>query len=78
MQIEQTALEGVVILTPKRFGDDRGWFCETWNATAMTGAGLGLEFVQDNHSMSAVVGTLRGIIRRRRVRKTSWCVAPLG
>ena len=61
MQIEHTALEGVVILTPKRFGDDRGWFCETWNATAMTGAGMGLEFVQDNHSMSAVVGTLRGL-----------------
>jgi dTDP-4-dehydrorhamnose 3,5-epimerase len=61
MQIEATALDGVLILTPKRFGDDRGWFSETWNATAMASAGLELGFVQDNHSMSAAVGTLRGL-----------------
>ena len=61
MQIEETALAGVLIVTPKRFGDDRGWFSETWSATAMAAAGLGLEFVQDNHSMSAAVSTLRGL-----------------
>jgi dTDP-4-dehydrorhamnose 3,5-epimerase len=61
MQIEATALPGVMILTPKRFGDDRGWFSETWNATAMATAGLDLAFLQDNHSMSAAVGTLRGL-----------------
>lgn len=61
MQIEQTALEGVLILMPKRFGDDRGWFSETWNAARMQAAGLDVEFVQDNHSMSAAVGTLRGL-----------------
>ena len=61
MQIEETALAGVLIVTPKRFGDDRGWFSETWNATAMARAGLDLGFVQDNHSMSAAVGTLRGL-----------------
>ena len=44
MQIEQTALEGVLILTPKRFGDDRGWFSETWNAETMAQAGLGLVY----------------------------------
>jgi dTDP-4-dehydrorhamnose 3,5-epimerase len=47
MQIEETALAGVVILTPKRFGDDRGWFTETWNASTMAALGLGLDFVQD-------------------------------
>jgi dTDP-4-dehydrorhamnose 3,5-epimerase-like enzyme len=41
MQIEQTELAGVVIVTPKRFGDDRGWFSETWNASTMAVAGLG-------------------------------------
>ena len=61
MRIEETALEGVLILMPKRFGDDRGWFSETWNAARMQAAGLDVEFVQDNHSMSAAVGTLRGL-----------------
>jgi dTDP-4-dehydrorhamnose 3,5-epimerase len=61
MQIEETALPGVLILTPRRFGDDRGWFSETWNAAAMANAGLDLAFVQDNHSMSAAPGTLRGL-----------------
>ncbi|MDZ4394817.1 dTDP-4-dehydrorhamnose 3,5-epimerase family protein, partial [Cypionkella sp.] len=56
MQIEETALAGVLIVTPKRFGDERGWFSETWNAATMAAAGLGgLEFVQDNHSMSAQI-----------------------
>ena len=61
MLIEQTLLPDVLILTPKRFGDDRGWFMETFNAARVTEAGLSLTFVQDNHSMSAKVGTLRGL-----------------
>lgn len=61
MQIEQTALPDVLILTPRRFGDDRGWFSETWNAARLAEAGLKLDFVQDNHSMSATRGTLRGL-----------------
>ncbi len=61
MQIEQTSLPGVMILTPRRFGDDRGWFAETWNAPRLSAAGLDLAFVQDNHSMSAAPGTLRGL-----------------
>jgi len=65
MQIEQTALPGVVILTPPRFGDDRGWFTESWNAARMSAAGFSLNFVQDNHSMSAAVGTLRGLHYQR-------------
>lgn len=61
MQIEPTRLPDVVILTPPRFGDARGWFTETWNASRMATAGLDLAFVQDNHSFSAAAGTLRGL-----------------
>ena len=61
MIIEETLLSGVLVLTPARFGDDRGWFSETWNADRMTQAGISVDFVQDNHSMSAAVGTLRGL-----------------
>jgi dTDP-4-dehydrorhamnose 3,5-epimerase len=61
MQIDQTALPGVLILTPRRFGDARGWFTETWNAARMAESGLDYTFVQDNHSFSAEKGTLRGL-----------------
>lgn len=61
MQIEPTALPDVVILTPQRFGDARGWFTETWNAERLRAAGHDLAFVQDNHSFSAQKGTLRGL-----------------
>ena len=61
MLIEDTALEGVKILTPARHGDARGFFSESWNAQRMADAGLDYDFVQDNHSMSAAVGTLRGL-----------------
>ncbi|MBL8562980.1 MAG: dTDP-4-dehydrorhamnose 3,5-epimerase [Gemmobacter sp.] len=61
MQLDPTALPGVQILTPPRFGDARGWFSETWNAARMAEAGLDLAFVQDNHSFSAEKGTLRGL-----------------
>ncbi len=61
----ETSLSGVVVLAPRRFGDERGWFCETWNAQRMAAAGLDLAFVQDNHSMSGVAGTLRGLHYQR-------------
>ena len=61
MLIEPTELPDVLILTPRRFGDDRGWFTETWNAAVFADAGLDLGFVQHNHSMSAAVGTVRGL-----------------
>ena len=61
MQIEQTTLEGVLILTPQRHGDARGFFSESWNKARMEAAGLNFDFVQDNHSVSATVGTLRGL-----------------
>lgn len=62
MQIEETALAGVLILTPARHGDARGFFSESWNRRTLEGAGVHLpEFVQDNHSLSARAGTLRGL-----------------
>ena len=61
MDLVPTSLADVVILTPRRFGDARGWFTETWNASRMAEAGLDLTFVQDNHSFSAAKGTLRGL-----------------
>ena len=62
MQIEQTSLAGVLILTPARFGDARGFFSESWNRRTLAGAGVDLpDFVQDNHSLSHRVGTLRGL-----------------
>jgi dTDP-4-dehydrorhamnose 3,5-epimerase len=59
--IEPTALDGVMIVTPRRFGDDRGWFSETWNRKALAAAGIDVDFVQDNQSFSRPVGTVRGL-----------------
>ncbi len=62
MELRKTSLPGVVVLTPQRFGDHRGFFSESWNRRVLAAAGLDLpEFVQDNHSMSHEVGTLRGL-----------------
>ena len=61
MQIEKTNLPGVLILTPARFGDARGFFSESWNRNRMEEHGIYLDFVQDNHSVSSEVGTLRGL-----------------
>ena len=61
MQVEKTALEGVVLLTPKRFGDARGFFSESWNKRTMADAKLDYAWVQDNHSLSMQAGTVRGL-----------------
>lgn len=61
MKITKTKLDGVVIIEPDVFGDNRGFFMESWNKKKMEGAGLCYDFVQDNHSKSTVKGTLRGI-----------------
>ena len=61
MQIEETTLPGVVILTPRRFGDDRGFFSEVWNRETLRRSGIDIHFVQDNHSLSRPVGTVRGL-----------------
>ena len=60
MKIVDTALPGVKLIEPRVFGDDRGFFLESWNARSFADAGLDLDFVQDNHSRSAR-GVLRGL-----------------
>lgn len=61
MQIEQTGLPGLLVITPRRFGDARGFFAETWNSDRFAEHGITTGFVQDNHSLSAQVGTVRGL-----------------
>jgi dTDP-4-dehydrorhamnose 3,5-epimerase len=61
VKIEQTSLPGVLILTPDRHGDARGFFSESWNRQRLMAEGIDIDFVQDNHSLSAAVGTVRGL-----------------
>ena len=60
MNVTETRLPGVVVVEPKVFGDERGFFMETWNAARYEEAGLPMRFVQDNLSFSAR-GVLRGL-----------------
>ncbi|MEM7361255.1 MAG: dTDP-4-dehydrorhamnose 3,5-epimerase [Pseudomonadota bacterium] len=60
MKVEKTKLEGVLLVTPQVFGDDRGFFMETYNLEKALEQGLPGNFVQDNHSKSAH-GVLRGL-----------------
>lgn len=61
MQIESTAIPGVMVLTPARFGDDRGFFCESWNRQSLAQEGINIDWVQDNHSFSEFAATVRGL-----------------
>ena len=61
MKSELTSLSGVVLLTPRRFGDHRGFFAETYSHRAYSEVGIDINFVQDNHSLSSEVGTVRGL-----------------
>ncbi len=61
MVIEETKLTSVLQITPARFGDSRGFFCETWNARLLGEAGIHIDFVQDNQSLSRTIGTIRGL-----------------
>ena len=61
MQVEHLSLTGAMVLTPARHGDDRGYFSETWNRRRLAEAGLDVDFVQDNESLSPATGTLRGL-----------------
>jgi dTDP-4-dehydrorhamnose 3,5-epimerase len=61
LQVEETAIPAVKIITPKRFGDARGFFSETYSRKAFEEAGITLDFLQDNHSLSGPVGTVRGL-----------------
>ena len=59
--VTQTGLLGVVLLNPPRFGDSRGFFSESWNRKKLAEHGIDIDFVQDNHSVSAAVNTVRGL-----------------
>jgi dTDP-4-dehydrorhamnose 3,5-epimerase len=61
MQVLSLDIPDVKLITPKKFGDARGFFCETYSRPAMHKAGLVMDFIQDNHSRSARVGTIRGL-----------------
>jgi len=60
MKITETSIPDVKLIEPKVFGDERGFFIETWNEKAFREAGINATFVQDNHSRS-VKNTLRGL-----------------
>ena len=60
MNVIGTAIHDALVLEPKVFGDARGFFMETYNRRALAQAGIDFEFLQDNHSRSAV-GVLRGL-----------------
>jgi dTDP-4-dehydrorhamnose reductase/dTDP-4-dehydrorhamnose 3,5-epimerase len=61
MNILKTEIDDILILEPRVFGDHRGWFTETYSKTKFQELGIDIEFVQDNHSMSAQKGILRGL-----------------
>lgn len=61
LKIERLAIPDVVLVTPRRFGDTRGFFSETFCDRDMAAAGLPDRFVQDNHSRSERAGTVRGL-----------------
>lgn len=61
MIITETKLQGVYLIEPKIHGDHRGWFVETYSAINFAEKNINTVFVQDNHSYSALKGTLRGL-----------------
>ncbi|WP_306129817.1 dTDP-4-dehydrorhamnose 3,5-epimerase [Roseovarius sp. MMSF_3350] len=61
MNITETALPGVLLLEPPRFGDARGFFSESWNRKTLAAHDIRIDFVQDNHSLSAQTDTVRGL-----------------
>ena len=60
MEIIKTPLEGLLVIKPRIFGDDRGYFFESWSKQSFSEAGLDLDFLQDNQSLSSK-GVLRGL-----------------
>ena len=60
MNVVDTAISDVKLIEPRVFGDDRGFFMESWNQNSFDAAGINARFVQDNHSRSTK-GVLRGL-----------------
>jgi len=61
MTVQPLAIPEVKLITPKKFGDNRGFFAETYSHKTLKEAGIDCTFVQDNHSLSATPGTVRGL-----------------
>ena len=61
MQVDEFGISAVKLLIPRKHGDRRGFFSEVYNQRALAQAGIDVEFVQDNHSLSAEKGTMRGL-----------------
>lgn len=61
MNAIKTKVDGAIILEPDVFGDNRGWFMESYSKKKLAQAGIDVDFVQDNRSFSAEKGTLRGL-----------------
>jgi dTDP-4-dehydrorhamnose 3,5-epimerase len=59
--ITPLAIPDVLLITPKRHGDARGWFAETWSQKSLAGTVADTRFVQDNQAFNARKGTLRGL-----------------
>ena len=60
MDFSKTPIEGLIVITPKVFADNRGYFFESYNKRAWAEAGITADFVQDNESFSSQ-NTLRGL-----------------
>ena len=72
MKVEATELPGVLLITPKVFADERGWFLETWRRERYAERGIGPDFVQGNTSHSSR-GVLRGLhYQWPEPRRASW------
>jgi dTDP-4-dehydrorhamnose 3,5-epimerase len=61
MQIIPTEIPAVKVIVPKRIGDNRGFFSEVYSRRTLTDAGINADFIQDNHSLSAEKGVVRGM-----------------
>jgi dTDP-4-dehydrorhamnose 3,5-epimerase len=61
VKVESLAFPDVKLVTPKRHGDERGFFTESYNERTFRNAGIDCRFVQDNHSYSKCKGTVRGL-----------------
>ena len=61
VEVRELELAGVHEIMPRRFGDNRGFFSETYSAPDLAAAGIDLVFIQDNHSLSTMAGVLRGL-----------------
>lgn len=61
MEATKTKIDGLIIVQPQAFGDNRGWFMETYSKPKMAAIGITADFVQDNQSYSAKKGILRGL-----------------